>query len=147
MCNGKGSWLKTSSDNLYLDICHSKRFLLTCVVCRRLPWARMDCDTSRRLLRIELDRHHCSDNGLGSEHNEANHFGPLSNAFHPSISLFCKILKMQMIKKKITIKSQHMARKNQALLRSNLRLQTPLYATDTEVSRLQFRRRSWHSLL
>lgn len=76
----------------------------------------MDCDTSRRLLRIKLDRHRCSDNGLGSEHNEANHFGPLSNAFHPSISLFCKILKMQMIQKKITIKSQHMARKNQALL-------------------------------
>lgn len=53
----------------------------------------MDCDTSRRLLRIKLDRHRCSDNGLGSEHNEANHFGPLGNAFHPSISLFCKILK------------------------------------------------------
>lgn len=53
----------------------------------------MDCDTSRRLLRIILERHHCFDNELGSEHNEANHFGPLSNAFHPSISLFCKILK------------------------------------------------------
>lgn len=75
----------------------------------------MDCDTSRRLLRIILERHHCSDNELGSEHNEANHFGPLSNAFHPSISLFCKILKND-DQKKVTIKSQHIARKNQALL-------------------------------
>lgn len=49
---------------------------------------------------IKFDCYYCFDNGFGSEYNEVNYFGFLSNVFYLSILFFCKILKMQMIKKK-----------------------------------------------
>lgn len=83
-----------SFDNLYFDICYSKWFLLICVVCRWLFWVCMDCDMLCCFFCIKFDCYYCFDNGFGSEYNEVNYFGFLSNVFYLSILFFCKILKM-----------------------------------------------------
>lgn len=61
----------------------------------------MDCDMLCCFFCIEFDCYYCFDNGFGSEYNEVNYFGFLSNVFYLSILFFCKILKMYLIKKKL----------------------------------------------